>query len=286
MAFDLATAATTLEAVDEGRTFDDLIKDCVVGDTIMCVSSVTRGGALYTEGKEYTIVEGDWSTLPTFIDDRGNYVPRIEDRPFRIPLDDKFVKMNSVPVPVPTPPAMFGELSRDEKIELMTKWVDGAEVEINIDGDWRSVNYPMWGSESVYRAGKSQRELEIEELLAEDAKLDDEDTELFTRWGDVRSSIPQTTWGAMDNAERAKLILALNEDKTVMKYEVCWMLSGWTTLTVFNKKVFRFNDNTAYAVKPAELIELEEKRSAIEVRQGKIYDRLVELGHYDDDDEW
>lgn len=45
----------------------------------------------------------------------------------------------------------FGQLSREAKLELMTAWVDGKQMEVNLGGDrWLEVD-PMWTAESSYR---------------------------------------------------------------------------------------------------------------------------------------
>lgn len=45
----------------------------------------------------------------------------------------------------------FGQLSREEKLELMTAWVDGKQMEVNFGGDrWLEVD-PMWTAGASYR---------------------------------------------------------------------------------------------------------------------------------------
>jgi len=47
---------------------------------------------------------------------------------------------------------MFGRLSREEKIDLITHWVDGGVVEEKMQyGGWTVLSPPLWGDDSYYR---------------------------------------------------------------------------------------------------------------------------------------
>lgn len=46
----------------------------------------------------------------------------------------------------------FGELTRDEKLALMTAWVDGEKIQFSYGNrDWRVVAKPEWSSAIFYR---------------------------------------------------------------------------------------------------------------------------------------
>jgi len=47
----------------------------------------------------------------------------------------------------------FGELTREEKLTLLTAWVDEAPVEFKIPGDaiWRTTKFPSWSPRFAYR---------------------------------------------------------------------------------------------------------------------------------------
>lgn len=49
----------------------------------------------------------------------------------------------------------FGELTRDEKIALMTAWVDGESIEYE-DAGWHSIGYPSWTDDCAYRVAKTK----------------------------------------------------------------------------------------------------------------------------------
>ena len=45
----------------------------------------------------------------------------------------------------------FGQLSREEKLELMTAWGDGKQMEVNLWGDrWQETD-PVWVNTCIYR---------------------------------------------------------------------------------------------------------------------------------------
>jgi hypothetical protein len=48
----------------------------------------------------------------------------------------------------------FSDLSRNERLELLTAWVDGKEIELNntyFDGKWNTCSNPQWSPYVAYR---------------------------------------------------------------------------------------------------------------------------------------
>lgn len=45
----------------------------------------------------------------------------------------------------------FGKLSRKEKLNLFTAWLDGEIIEYSKAYDWKAVNYPVWLPDCRYR---------------------------------------------------------------------------------------------------------------------------------------
>lgn len=50
----------------------------------------------------------------------------------------------------------FGELTREEKLELMTHWIDGGMVEVRYTKKWAVVRPPSWNPMSIYRKAQTK----------------------------------------------------------------------------------------------------------------------------------
>lgn len=45
----------------------------------------------------------------------------------------------------------FGELTKQEKLDLFEAWLDGGTIQFNKVGDWQNTDFPYWLPEMYYR---------------------------------------------------------------------------------------------------------------------------------------
>lgn len=136
---ELAKATSTAT----GKTFDDIMKDVNAGDVIHCVSGVS-GSSFFTTGVDYSVIMGTSMYSmgqPTIEDNDGCEVPSLVHMPFRKPLPDLFVKVESAPVELVVMDEAKAVPTPKHDPELVEWAVKGMESELNdLNESWMSFN--------------------------------------------------------------------------------------------------------------------------------------------------
>lgn len=92
----------------------------------------------------------------------------------------------------------FGELTREEKIELVTAWIDGAEIEVFNSG-WVQLSEPSWYKEATYRIKQTKPSINWDHVH-EDYKWLTVDCAGRSYLYKKKPSIYRTFWGPSDGS--------------------------------------------------------------------------------------
>lgn len=243
------------------NTILNVLKTAVVGDMLKFTGSVGTG-RLFTVGKEYPVVEADGRL--TIEDNMGNNPPPWWDN-----ARYTFELIKATPTPT-----VFGDLSRDEQIKLMSAKLDGKDIEFFNKGlrDWSPIVRPSWAPEHAYRIHRTAEEIEMDELRE---KLEVFNKQISGKQGEMNSL---NNGGGLDfdclSRERQGALLLAHHNGERIQYK-----SGWlSTFVTFDEGVTpEWDDDTVYRVEPAEVATLKVEIDHLSSERDAVQARIDEL---------
>lgn len=239
------------------NTYVNVIKTAVLGDSLKYTGDTYTGR--YQNGKEYPVIKvGDRLTIT---DDAGmNPPPWWGNGRFTFDL----VKADT--------DTLFGDMSREEQIELMTAHLDGKTVEYKFRGVWNAATFPSWKPTVAYRLFMTEEEKEIKELTE---KLAVFKSDMITAQGQMNrlNNGGGLDFDCMSREAQGALLLAHHNGERIQ------FKSGWLSpfITLDEGVTPEWDNDTVYRVEPTEVAELKVKIDRLTTDSNVVQSRLDDL---------
>ncbi|AUR96971.1 coil containing protein [Vibrio phage 1.253.O._10N.286.45.B12] len=257
------------------NTILNVLKTAAVGDMLKYTGTAGTG-RLFTVGKDYPVVETSDGRL-SIVDNQGMNPPAWWDHP-RYTFE--LIKKAETPT-------VFGDLSRDEQIKLMSAKLDGKDIEFFNKGlrDWSPIVRPSWAPEYAYRIHRTAEEIEMDELRE---KLEVFNKQISGKQGEMNrlNNAGGRDFDCLSREQQGALLLAHHNGERI-QYK-----SGWlSTFVTFDEGVTpEWDDDTVYRVEPAEVASLKveidhlsSERDTVQARIDDLNKPVVEVSVSTDD---
>lgn len=240
------------------NTLLNVLSTASVGDMVKFTGSVGTG-RLFTNGKDYPVISKDGRL--TIEDNMGTTPPHWWDNP-RYTFE--LVKADTG--------TLFGDMSREEKIELMTAHLDGKTIEMKYDFGWRVNTSPSWSPSIAYRLFMTEEEKEIKELT-EKLAVFKTDIVKATREMNRLNNANGSDFDCISREAQGALLLAHHNGERIQ------FKSGWldSFITLDEGVTPEWDNDTRYRVEPTEVAELKVKIDRLTTDSNATQSRLDEL---------
>lgn len=240
------------------NTLLNVLSTASVGDMVKFTGSVGTG-RLFTNGKDYPVISKDGRL--TIEDNMGTTPPSWWDNP-RYTFE--LVKAD--------PATLFGDMSREEQIELMSAFLDGKSIEFKLCGIWRPATSPSWSKDSAYRLFMTEEEKEIKELTE---KLAVFKSDIVKATGEMNrlNNAGGRDFDCMSREAQGALLLAHHNGERIQ------FKSGWLAsfITLDEGVTPEWDNDTVYRVEPTEVAELKVKIDRLTTDSNVTQSRLDDL---------
>lgn len=239
------------------NTYVNVIKTAALGDMLRYTGPSYRGR--YENGKDYPVIDVDGRL--TIEDDAGqNPPPWWGSTRFTFEL----VKADT--------DTLFGDMSREEQIELMSAFLDGKTIEYKFRSVWRTATSPAWAKGSAYRLFMTEEEKEIKELTE---KLAVFKSDIVKANGEMNrlNNAGGRDFDCMSREAQGALLLAHHNGERIQ------FKSGWLAsfITLDEGVTPEWDNDTVYRVEPTEVAELKVKIDRLTTDSNATQSRLDDL---------